>query len=267
MTHSEPSRKFFTNPDYTDYWAARIREEKYEEVYWNKFLENLKTTTGDLVLEVGVGEGRNAARLLSDGATYVGVDISRTMLNKARDKLRTNHFEKTDLVVGDAQALPFKTDSFDKAISFATIFFVPDQKQAIRELLSVSRTRVGIEFRNSANPRIFLYTKLVVMVNFALPLLRGLLQTQTSRRVLSLAIGRKRTERLARQVIVYGTLQPVFGIRASQICHEIDGQDWKIESLEGFPMMTTGEESAKADNQKSDHGTFPPVLIAYATAG
>jgi len=266
MTDSEPSRKFFMNPDYADFWATRIREEKYEEVYRNKFLENLKTTTGDLVLEVGVGEGRNATRLLSDGATYVGVDISRTMLNKARDKLRTNHFEKTDLVVGDAQALPFKTDSFDKSMSLASIFFVPDQKQAIRELLSVSRTRVGIEFRNSVNPRIFLYTKLVVVVNLALPVLRVLLQAQTSRRVLSLAIGRKRTERLAKQVIVYGTLQPVFGIRASQIRREIDNQHWKIESLEGFPMMTTAEKNAKADSEKSGYDTFDPVLIAYASA-
>src|SRR5690348_3519267 len=116
MTNSEASRKFFMNPDYTDYWASRIREEKYEEVYWNKFFESLKITTGDFVLEVGVGEGRNAARLLSEGAKYVGVDISRTMLNKARDNLRTNHFEKTDLIVGDAQALPFKMDSFDKAV-------------------------------------------------------------------------------------------------------------------------------------------------------
>jgi len=266
MTNSEPSRKFFMNPDYTDYWAARIREEKYEEVYWNKFFESLKITTGDFVLEVGVGEGRNAARLLSEGAEYVGVDISRTMLNKARDKLRTNHFEKTDLIVGDAQALPFKMDSFDKAVSLATIFFLPDQKQAIRELLHVSRTRVGIEFRNSANPRIFLYTKLVVMVNFALPVLRVLLQPRTSRRILSLALGRKRTERLAKQVIVYGTLQPVFGIRASQIRQEINNQDWKIESLEGFPMMRTAEENARVDSERSGYGTFDPVLIAYATA-
>lgn len=266
MTDSDSSGKFFTNPNYTDFWTARVREEKYEEVYWKGFINNLKATSRDLILEVGVGEGRNASQLLSNGATYVGLDISRTMLNKAREKIREAHFDRVDLVVGDAMSLPFKQQSFDKAISLATIFFVPDQKRAIRELLSVSRTRVGIEFRNSLNPRIFLYAKLVVVVNVARPVLRGLLSARASRRLLSLIVGAKRTDRLAKQLIVYGSLQPVFGLRAREIRQQMENGGWKIESLEGFPMMTLHENDAYFNAQRPTVGTFDPVLIAYASA-
>lgn len=266
MPDSKSSGKFFTNPDYTDFWTARVREEKYEEVYWKRFIENLKTASGDLILEVGVGEGRNASQLLTNGATYVGLDISRTMLNKARERMRDANFENVDLVVGDAMSLPFKPGSFDKSISLATLFFVPDQKIAIRELLSVSRTRVGIEFRNSLNPRIFLYARLVFVVNLARPMLVGILSTRPSRKALSLIMGVNRTDRLAKQLIVYGSLQPVYGLRASEIRQEIEDGNWKIESLEGFPMMTMHENEANFNAQRSSRGAFDPVLIAYASA-
>src|SRR2546421_313453 len=83
------------------------------------------------------GEGRNAAEVISAGATYVGLDISRRMLGKARERIRNGSFKKVDLLVGDALLLPFRSSSFDKSMCFATVFFVPDQRGAIKQILRV----------------------------------------------------------------------------------------------------------------------------------
>src|SRR5438445_13553725 len=64
------------------------------------------------VLDVGVGTGRYAEPLTVRGSPIVGVDISTSMMAKAREK------GLEDLVRGDAHHLQFLDGSFD------AVFFV-----------------------------------------------------------------------------------------------------------------------------------------------
>ena len=262
MRLSKFTRKFFTNPNYADYWSTRVRTKRYEEAYRTDFLQDLRVSNGDLVLEIGVGEGRNASELLSEGTSYVGLDISRKMLGKARERIGREFIGKADLLVGDALWLPFRPDCFDKSLCFATMFFVPGQRRAISEILSVSRSRVGIEFRNSLNPRIFLYTMTVTVVNLIQPLLRVLLRTKPFRIILLVTLGRDRAERFSSQILVYDSLQPVFPITVSQIRKEIRKNGWRVESLEVGPMI----DSDKSNNNRTKQlrsGTFGPVILVH----
>jgi 2-polyprenyl-6-hydroxyphenyl methylase/3-demethylubiquinone-9 3-methyltransferase len=60
------------------------------------------------VLDLGCGKGRFARRLIELGATVIGLDVSRAMLNEARG---------VDRVRGSARRLPFDAASFDAVMA------------------------------------------------------------------------------------------------------------------------------------------------------
>ena len=80
----------------------------------------------DRVLDIGCGAGqttRDAARLAGAGHA-VGVDISESMLRRARKLAELEQLHNVSFVQADAQVHPFLSDHFDIAISrFGTMFF------------------------------------------------------------------------------------------------------------------------------------------------
>ncbi|TMI22374.1 methyltransferase domain-containing protein, partial [Candidatus Bathyarchaeota archaeon] len=209
------ARKFFKNPNYAEYWSDKVRTQGYKESYRVEFLEALQASPGESFLEVGVGEGRNLVDLVKSGVNYVGIDISNEMLLRTRESIPEPYTGKCDLLLADAMWLPFREFSFDKALSFATLFFVPDQAKAISEIQSVARQRIAIEFRNSRNPKVYLYGKASTFSVFARPLLHELVRRDGVRKSLGLLLGRSRAQKLSDQILVYGSLQPVFGMNTA----------------------------------------------------
>jgi SAM-dependent methyltransferase len=80
----------------------------------------------DRVLDVGCGAGqttRDAARVAPAGSA-VGVDISESMLQRARSLAESEQLHNVSFVRADAQVHPFLSDHFDVVISrFGTMFF------------------------------------------------------------------------------------------------------------------------------------------------
>jgi ubiquinone/menaquinone biosynthesis C-methylase UbiE len=99
----------------------------------NELLDALKGFGGKLVLEVGVGSGRNTLLLLEKVQPwFVGLDLSREILAKAKTKLV---FSKhcVDLVLGDAEHPPFVDAVFDALICMSTMhYFIFQQEMLIR---------------------------------------------------------------------------------------------------------------------------------------
>ena len=89
------------------------------------------------ILDVGVGTGRFAAPLSGAGYVVTGVDLSRRMLLKARDKGLDR------LLLGDAYALPFSDKSFDAAIIIHVLHVVVDWATVVREIGRVTRGPVA----------------------------------------------------------------------------------------------------------------------------
>jgi ubiquinone/menaquinone biosynthesis C-methylase UbiE len=85
------------------------------------------------ILDVGVGTGRLAEPLQNAGFEVVGIDISKKMISKAREKNVQN------LVIADARFIPFKDKSFDAAISVHLLHLISEWKKALREVCRVTR--------------------------------------------------------------------------------------------------------------------------------
>ena len=85
-----------------------------------------KIRADDRVLDIGCGTGRttrDAARSAGKGSA-LGVDISASMIERARELARAENVHNVAFEQGDAQVHHFPKESFDLAISrFGTMFF------------------------------------------------------------------------------------------------------------------------------------------------
>jgi ubiquinone/menaquinone biosynthesis C-methylase UbiE len=91
------------------------------------------------VLEIGVGAGTDFVQWLRAGASAVGVDLSPNSLAEARVRVAAAGFEDAELVVADAEHLPFADASFDVVYSYGVLHHSPDTRAAIREVHRVLR--------------------------------------------------------------------------------------------------------------------------------
>lgn len=90
------------------------------------------------VLDVATGSGNAAIAAARLGSDVVGVDYVPALLDKGRERAAAEGLA-VELLVGDAEDLPFTDASFDAAISVFGTMFAPDHAKAARELLRVVR--------------------------------------------------------------------------------------------------------------------------------
>src|SRR5205814_2032949 len=93
---------------------------------------------GDRVLEVGVGTGINAALYPTD-CSVTGVDLSSSMLERARERVARKGVRNVRLLQMDAQNLKFADDAFDIVYAPYVISVVPDPVAVTREMHRVCR--------------------------------------------------------------------------------------------------------------------------------
>ena len=103
---------------------------------------------GTRVLEVGVGTGLALPRYRPE-KRVIGVDLSREMLEKAAERVRS---ERLSHVVGlcemDAERMGFADASFDMAVAMFTASVVPDAKKLFAEMSRVVRPGGHLLFVN-----------------------------------------------------------------------------------------------------------------------
>src|SRR3954463_10813377 len=93
---------------------------------------------GDRVLEVGVGTGINVDLYTADCAV-TGIDLSRSMLEKARERVARKGVRNVRLLQMDAANLKFADDTFDIVYAPYVISVVPDPVAVTREMVRVCR--------------------------------------------------------------------------------------------------------------------------------
>jgi ubiquinone/menaquinone biosynthesis C-methylase UbiE len=104
-------------------------------------LAGLQLTTGKKVLDVGCGLGDDTielARLVGSGGRVVGVDVSQSMIDAARDRAAAQHLN-VEFEVCDAQALPFADATFDGCRTERMLMHVPDADRAFAEMVRVTQ--------------------------------------------------------------------------------------------------------------------------------
>ncbi len=121
------SLKFSRSAETYERWAIPQRESA-------KILLSFVSPSGS-VLDLGCGTGF-VSELLPFGCEPVGLDISEGMATLYAAKF-------TQVIVGDAERLPFKDRSFDYVLSNFSLHWT-DIGRSIKEAVRVSRVGVGI---------------------------------------------------------------------------------------------------------------------------
>ena len=117
---------------------AKTREYAWPEV--EAFVTDEVDRCGSLdrALDLGCGNGRHAQTLAEAGASVVGLDVSRGLLDEARQRAGEREFA-VDLVHGDASRLPFVGEGFSQVIYVATLHHLPTREARQRSLSAVGR--------------------------------------------------------------------------------------------------------------------------------
>ena len=110
-------------------------------------IQRMGIRPGDRVLEVGVGTGINASLYPRDCAV-TGIDLSSSMLEKARERVARKDIRHVRLLEMDAASMQFADNSFDIVYAPYLISVVPDPVAVAREMHRVCRPGGRVIFLN-----------------------------------------------------------------------------------------------------------------------
>lgn len=108
-----------------------------EERFRREYLRELEIQDGDRAIETSIGTGANL-RYLPVKATYFGLDLSWGMLKRCQRNLKRWQLE-VELILGNAEELPLRDESFDTVFHVGGINAFNDRAKAICEMTRVAR--------------------------------------------------------------------------------------------------------------------------------
>jgi len=113
-----------------------------EAHFRGEYLRELSVKDGDRVLEVSIGTGANL-HYLPAKVNYFGLDISWGMLKKCQKNLKRWQLE-AELILSNAEELPFQDEVFDSVFHVGGINAFNDRTKAICEMIRVARAGTKI---------------------------------------------------------------------------------------------------------------------------
>ena len=128
------------------FWFYRFLSPLYDRwvnpLFWTGPMRDAALELADLdsrglrTLDVGAGTGFATEGIVArvDPANVTMLDQSPHQLGRAR---RKPALEGATMVLGDAEDLPFETDSFDRYVSCGSIEYWPDPQRAVAEAYRV----------------------------------------------------------------------------------------------------------------------------------
>jgi len=132
----------------TYYDAFSTRYDKPRDKGYHAYLDEAETRcisefVGGRVLEAGCGTGLIMTRLKDKADLLTGIDISMGMLKTARSR-------GLAVFQGDVTSLPFADNTFDLTYSFKVLAHIPHIRQAVSEMVRVTRPGgwIAAEFYN-----------------------------------------------------------------------------------------------------------------------
>lgn len=132
--------------------------------------DRFSSPRGD-ILDVGCADGSNALRLAEMGYNVIGIDLSSTHLKDGKRYLQGESDSgklNIELIMGDAQHLPFKDGFFDDVFSMATFQYVPSKSKALKEFARVTKSK-GKVIIDISNRYCLYYLGLNRLIHFVMP--------------------------------------------------------------------------------------------------
>lgn len=122
------SKEFFDEVE-----RKRLELEPFIERY-----ARFDAAAGRDVLEIGVGAGTDFIRFVRAGARATGIDLTEKAVDLVRRRLSLENLT-AQVMVADAENLPFESASFDLVYSWGVLHHTPDTVRAISEAQRVLR--------------------------------------------------------------------------------------------------------------------------------
>jgi len=118
-----------------------------------KIPDKLGFLKGENLLDVGCGNGRYLYLFMTLKLFkfYVGLDVSRVSIYSANKKFKEKGFY-ADLVIGDAENLPFRSNIFEVVFSTDVIEHLLHPSLAIQEMVRVGKDKIIICTPNKLCP-------------------------------------------------------------------------------------------------------------------
>ncbi len=130
--------KLYNEQEYVETYNRRynsIQLEKYETIL--PYLENQTIR----ILDIGVGTGLFLDKVVSQW-TLIGTDMSLRMLHMAKKRAKSR--SNVELVLADADYLPFQEHMFQVVTTFTLLQNMPNPLKTVKELIRVSDNLVAI---------------------------------------------------------------------------------------------------------------------------
>ena len=115
------------------------------QIVGEQLCEAIDLRAGERVLDVAAGNGNASLAAARRFARVTATDYVEGLLDGARRRAGAEGLA-LECQIADAEALPFEDGSFDVSVSTFGVMFAPDQQQAAREMLRVTRPagRIGL---------------------------------------------------------------------------------------------------------------------------
>jgi len=128
-----------------DAWYRKPRGAWIGETEFRLLADALGLVPGETLLDVGCGTGY-FTRLFAAraGARVVGLDPDLASLRFAHERVEANE----TYAAGRAERLPFRDRSFDRTIAVTSLCFIRAEREALSEIVRVTRKRVALGLLN-----------------------------------------------------------------------------------------------------------------------
>lgn len=100
-------------------------------------------SVGEIVVDLGSGGGFDAflaAREVGESGTVIGVDMTPTMISKARNNAEKANFESVEFRLGEIEYLPIADDTADVIISNCVINLSPNKGRVFSEAFRILKS-------------------------------------------------------------------------------------------------------------------------------
>jgi ubiquinone/menaquinone biosynthesis C-methylase UbiE len=159
-----------------DFWennpcGSDFVEKKDWKIYFDEYdsykfklepqiTENLNNIdwNGKRVLEIGLGQGAEAQKIIEKGGLYNGIDLTEESVYRVRKRFGVNNLKYESLNVMNAESIEFDDSSFDIVFSHGVIHHSPRIKNIINEIHRVikenGRVVIMLYHKNSFNYKV-----------------------------------------------------------------------------------------------------------------